>query len=696
MRVFVFVFVFVCVSLSRTLSFLSLSLSSSCSVIVFVLGLVLCLVESSFTPSVTSAIILNLCQVLICMRVADWSSTEKDGKSNKKTQRDADGAHKKIWPRKSYAANTRVAVEQKKKSFPVSDADADKNEDTRRTSMNAFNVDASTSWFGARRVPTQRVTIRSNKKEKEHLKVYSHGFLLPRLQAPLARTVIDGLTVIRSLDTVSRCDSLFDNRKEISHETVDARPSLDPSLKTGVNRQSGSDSRVSMRASTAGRERPPTFSSDMHTMIMAEYQDLRNCEHLTLQETAAALRETVRRDLAARQTRGRTRERASSKGFCQRVFGEQEAPPRACVLIGEMEEEERGRGLVEFIQFKESPQFLLASYATRKTLLAGFVARGGRLETGAFQCNRAVSQEPSGKSPSQLENSVLWEYDFVRARGARAEKLLEVRRQERAFWQKHKTDYTFGKGKLAHLDLEAWHYPYAYIRGRQIKRQDSTTQSLNFLPLHESIHTSRDAGNIHAQTHAVRGNLHATSLPTQRSPKCPGALISPLPLSHSLHDGSDEGAFKIGQPNTSQERNAHSSVPREEEGVASRDRIARLEENTSRSSKRDTLFSSPRENEVLPGTGSHGPSQAREASEESEGMWQLGLGQEEEEERRKKGGDMASLPASPSLTTFESPGSEGWALRGGGVANKMFGKAAFKIRMVRQKTCAQKRKYIDI
>jgi len=629
------------------------------------------------------------------MRMADWSSKEKDGKSNKKTQRDANGAREKVWPRQGYAANTQVAVEKKRKSFPVSDADADKKEDTRRTSMNVFNVDASTSWFGARRVPTQRVPVRSNKKGKEHLKAYSLGFLLPRLQTPLARTVIDGLTVIRSSDTVSRCDSLFDNRKGISHQTVDARPSPNSSLKTGVKRQSASDSRVTMRASTAGRERPPAFSSNMQTMIMAEYQDLRKCEHLTLQETAAALRETVRRDLATRQTRGRTRERASSGEFCQWVFGEQGEPPRACVLIGEMEEEERGRGLVEFIQFKESPQFLLASYATRKTLLAGFVARGGCLEIGACRRKRAVSQEPSGKSPSQLENSVLWEYDFARARGARAEKLLEVRRQERAFWRKHKTDYTFSKGKLAHLDLEAWHYPYAYIRGRQIKCQDSTTQSPNFLPLNESVHTSRDAGNTHAQTHAVRGNLHATPLPTQRSPKYPGALISRLPLSHSPHDGSDEGAFKIGQPNTSEERNAHSSFPREEEGVASRECIARLEENTFRSSKRDTNSSSPRENEVLPGTGSHGPSQAREASEESEGTWQLGLGQEEEEERRKKGGDMASLPASPSLTTFESPGSEGWALRGGGGANKMFGKAAFKIRMVRKKTYAQKRKYID-
>ena len=353
----------------------------------------------------------------------------------------------------------------------------------------------STRWLGARMVPAQmgcahrpkvslfqRVTVVPRAKPRRLLPVQ------PRPQSSSLQTfTFDCPSTLRILEAIpGKSARARDARSARSDEPARARDRLcTPAAYT--------DNEVGRIEITCNPEQNRELV-DTHEMVMEAYKDLYSTRALTLQEIRKALRATSLRDTnmfdSGKLVRGRCSR--TNENNCQWIFDGTMLQSHTLDLLGHMEVGER-EGLIEFLQFSRSPLFLLASYARRKVLFAGYMARGGRFVQGAHPRKRSNSQEPPGKDSSLVDNVVLWEYDFSLA-GTSRDMQERVRQQERVMWKKQLNDHTFQKGSLAHLDLEAWHYPFAYIRGRQFGTSfDSMTEHAEPLidsrPPHEAADT---------------------------------------------------------------------------------------------------------------------------------------------------------------------------------------------------------------
>jgi hypothetical protein len=109
---------------------------------------------------------------------------------------------------------------------------------------------------------------------------------------------------------------------------------------------------------------PKRVREHVHLTLMSAYAQLRS-GNMSRDDILRALRATHRRD-------------HELSHFYQWIYCHRSGDPRMTDLLGDIKTGDHEHGLVEFFQYSLSPHFLLASYARRKVLLAGYAARGGR------------------------------------------------------------------------------------------------------------------------------------------------------------------------------------------------------------------------------------------------------------------------------------------------------------------------------
>ncbi len=337
--------------------------------------------------------------------------------------------------------------------------------------LRGVNKDAITCWFGGNVVPAARRTASLPQKRNCVPNVKQrHPTLEPILHAERPRTIrVAGQGASRQLDP-----------KKTRATT--------PSLPAGAVQKNLAAQQSSPHLSWKPKAEQRV---DVHSMVVEAYSDLTSAFDLTVSEVCSALRATASRDrkifdadelttnskatagcrvrAVVRPTEGSQAARPSSahvgKGvpsrFYSRVLEKESSLSRPAELLREfispreMNEGWRHRVVAQYVQ---TPQFLLAGYSTRKALCAGYIARGGRFERGSDPRQRSTSEERHRVERSLFKNALLLEWDFPRC-PMRGERLAQMKRQERTIWLHMATDYTFRKGSLAHLDLEAWHYP---------------------------------------------------------------------------------------------------------------------------------------------------------------------------------------------------------------------------------------------